>query len=624
MRRRFNTQERAVLYIAAGGHCENCGDELQPGWHSDHKHPYSKGGATDVINGSALCPTCNLRKGSKTIMTDLRPWQQEALDHYLSADKRDYLAVACPGSGKTTWALTVARTLLDRGAIGRVVVIVPSDALRIQWADHNTSGVDLRPFTGTESVDKEGYHGIVTTYQALGGVSAHLIRRAIGDHDPKRTLVILDEIHHAADNSSYGKALDFAFENAIRRLSLTGTPWRTDARERMPFVTFGENGMLEVDYSYNYGRAVRDGACRRIDFPIVDAHAAWVRDLEKKEEAVTVNRRLRGSDRSDALRTLLDASPTGKWLADVIMRAHRDLLSMRVEIPDAGGLIVAKDRSHAKKIARLLKSITGVSAPVVVSAEDEGGANVGARQAIERFRSSRDPWIIAVKMIAEGVDIPRLMVGVYATNVSTSMFFNQAVGRFVRIRPNEAVTSRMYVPPSFALWAIVQEIQRMLPQRLEESPGERERKREGAGGSLNESHYAALSSDANGLSVVRTFDGDVQGSLVGEWVGFFGTKGIPTHYATQAASSGATPPSSVSVLEAPLPVYREEEALRKEINSLAGRVANYCYGDYTAGKEVYRDLWRRFGMSVTDMPIATLREAKELLLQSFETGDRVA
>src|SRR5699024_1227133 len=108
--------------------------------------------------------------------------------------------------------------------------------------------------------------------------------------------------------------------------------------------------------------------------------------------------------------------------ADVIMRAHRDLLSMRVEIPDAGGLIVAKDRSHAKKIARLLKSITGVSAPVVVSAEDEGGTNVGARQAIERFRSSRDPWIIAVKMIAEGVDIPRLMVGVYATNVSTSMF----------------------------------------------------------------------------------------------------------------------------------------------------------------------------------------------------------
>jgi hypothetical protein len=35
-------------------------------------------------------------------------------------------------------------------------------------------------------------------------------------------------------------------------------------------------------------------------------------------------------------------------------------------------------------------------------------------------------------MVSEGVDIPRLRVGVYATTTTTELFFRQAVGRFVR------------------------------------------------------------------------------------------------------------------------------------------------------------------------------------------------
>src|SRR5699024_1280475 len=418
---------------AADGKCTSCGTELRPDWHADHVTPHSKGGATDLLNGSALCAACNLSKGSKTIMTDLRPWQQQALDTYLYSRQRDFLAVACPGAGKTTWALTLARTLIDRGDIQRVIVVVPSDALRTQWSDHTSAGVDLRPYV-EGSIDKSGYHGIVTTYQAMCGVAGGMVRNEIGATDSKRTLVILDEIHHAADASSFGQALEFALEHASRRLSLTGTPWRTDARERMPFVDFNESGMLCVDYSYDYGDAVRDGVCRRIDFPVVDAQASWMRDHERQDASLSVNRRLKGIDRSDSLRAVLDPSATGKWFADVITRAHRDLMSMRRETPDAGGLIVAKDKEHAKKIAKRLHELTGVSAPVVVSAEDgEGGSNGDARDTIERFRDSRDPWIIAVKMIAEGVDIPRLMVGIYATNVSTAMFFNQVVGRFVRV-----------------------------------------------------------------------------------------------------------------------------------------------------------------------------------------------
>src|SRR5207237_7234135 len=46
--------------------------------------------------------------------------------------------------------------------------------------------------------------------------------------------------------------------------------------------------------------------------------------------------------------------------------------------------------------------------------------------------TGREPWLVAVRMVSEGVDIPRLRVGVYATTTTTELFFRQAVGRFVR------------------------------------------------------------------------------------------------------------------------------------------------------------------------------------------------
>ena len=54
-------------------------------------------------------------------MRGLRAWQREALEKYVDEAPRDFLAVATPGAGKTTFALTVARLLLDT----RVVYLCP-------------------------------------------------------------------------------------------------------------------------------------------------------------------------------------------------------------------------------------------------------------------------------------------------------------------------------------------------------------------------------------------------------------------------------------------------------------------------------------------------------------------
>jgi hypothetical protein len=48
-------------------------------------------------------------------------------------------------------------------------------------------------------------------------------------------------------------------------------------------------------------------------------------------------------------------------------------------------------------------------------------------------------------MVSEGVDVPRLAVGVYATNASTPLFFAQAIGRYVRAR-RRGETATVFIP----------------------------------------------------------------------------------------------------------------------------------------------------------------------------------
>ena len=129
---------------------------------------------------------------------------------------------------------------------------------------------------------------------------------------------------------------------------------------------------------------------------------------------------------AQAWRTALD--PAGEWVSRVLEAADKRLTEVRRGMPDAGGLVIAGDHEDARAYAGLLRGLTG-KRPVVVLSDDKA-----ASKKISSFAASDDRWMVAVRMVSEGVDIPRLAVGVYATSVSTALFFAQAVGRFVRAR----------------------------------------------------------------------------------------------------------------------------------------------------------------------------------------------
>ena len=167
--------------------------------------------------------------------THLRAWQSAALEKYFTESPRDFLAVATPGAGKTTFALTVAAELLSRRVVDRVTVVAPTEHLKTQWAEAAArAGIPIDPtYSGRKGPTSKDYVGVAVTY---AGVAANALAHRIRTERFK-TLVILDEVHHAGDALSWGEGVREAFQPAARRLALTGTPFRSDVNP-IPFVTY--------------------------------------------------------------------------------------------------------------------------------------------------------------------------------------------------------------------------------------------------------------------------------------------------------------------------------------------------------------------------------------------------
>jgi superfamily II DNA or RNA helicase len=367
----------------------------------------------------------------------LRGWQRRALVKYLAARPKDFLAVATPGAGKTTFALRIAAELLGDGTVAQVVVVVPTEHLKTQWAQAAARfGMALDPkFSNSAAQTSSDYHGIVVTYAQ---VASHPTRHRVRTENYK-TLVIFDEIHHGGDAKTWGDAIREAYDDATRRLALTGTPFRSDDSP-IPFVTYETDGAgfqrSKADHVYGYADALADSVVRPVVFMAYSGEARW-RDSAGEEHAARLGEPLNAEQTARAWRTALN--PEGQWMPAVIAAAHKRLMQKREHVPDAGGMIIATDQTTARAYAKLLTTITGTN-PTVVLSDDPT-----ASKRISEFSDSADPWMVAVRMVSEGVDVPRLAVGVYATSASTPLFFAQAIGRFVRSRqPGE--TASIFLP----------------------------------------------------------------------------------------------------------------------------------------------------------------------------------
>ena len=382
----------------------------------------------------------------------LRQWQREALAAYETASPQDFLVTATPGAGKTTFALALATRLKSARLIDRVIVVVPTDHLRTQWADAASSvGLLLDPkLANSVGPVRADMHGYITTYAQVA--SHPMLHRARAT--AKGTLVILDEIHHAGDSLSWGEAVRTAFSEARRRVCLTGTPFRTKPDERIPFVQYeapsADEIMSVADYTYGYREALAEGVVRPVVFAAYSGTSRW---MNSAGEVLSASLSEAGTKRREdtAWRTALN--PEGKWIPHVVAAADRRLSDVRDSgMPDAAALMLATDQQTAREYAKIVKKVTGHT-PVLVLSDDPKSS-----KRIEAFNHSDDRWMVAVRQVSEGVDIVRLNVCVWTTSYRTPLFFAQAVGRVVRAR-NTKETATVFLPAVRPLLALAAEME---------------------------------------------------------------------------------------------------------------------------------------------------------------------
>ena len=524
---------------------------------------------------------------------------------YLASQPRDFLAVATPGSGKTTFALRVMAELLSSRAVEQVTVVVPTEHLKVQWARAAAAhGLALDPkFSNANATTSPEYHGVTVTYaQVAAHPTLHRVRT-----EGRRTLVIFDEIHHGGDAKTWGEAIREAFSDATRRLALTGTPFRSDDSP-IPFVTYspGADGLMhsQADHTYGYAEGLADGVVRPVVFLAYSGQARW-RDSAGEEHAARLGEPLSAEQTARAWRTALD--PSGEWMPAVISAADQRLRQLRTHVPDAGGMIIASDQTAARAYAKLLATMTSET-PTLVLSDDPGSS---AR--ITEFAESTNRWLVAVRMVSEGVDVPRLSVGIYATSASTPLFFAQAVGRFVRSRqPGESAS--IFVPsvPNLLQLASELEAQRnhvlgkphreSIDDPLDGDPATRTQTEKGD----TEKSFTSLGADAELDQVI--FDGSSFGTATPagseEEADYLGIPGLldadqmrallhrrqdeqlQKRAAQQTSSAPVGPPG------APASVHGQLRELRRELNSLVS-IAHHRTGKPHGW--IHNELRRRCG-----------------------------
>ena len=380
----------------------------------------------------------------------LRQWQVRALHRYAEADARDFLVTATPGSGKTTFALTLAGRLLAQRLVHRVIVVVPTDHLRGQWADAASGlGLWLDPdLPNAVGPVREGTLGYVATYAQVAAKPMLHRNRA----EARPSLVIMDEVHHAGDGLTWGEGLREAFDTAKRRLALSGTPFRTRADERIPFVSYEEDGdevRSIADFAYSYGDALGDGVVRPVVFAAYTGVSRWMNDAGEAYAATLGSGTKKDEDK--AWRTAL--SPTGRWVPHVIAAVDERVRAQRAAgIDDAAGIILANDQETARAYAAVAARVTGEEPAVVLSEDSDASERLSA------FTHGRTRLVVCVRMISEGVDIPRATTLGYLCSARTPLFFAQAVGRVVRARGAQE-TASVYLPAVRPLLALAAEME---------------------------------------------------------------------------------------------------------------------------------------------------------------------
>jgi superfamily II DNA or RNA helicase len=443
-RRSFSGREKAALFLAADGQCQctgcgacgpdGCGAELGPGWHADHVQPRVRGGETDVINGQALCPPCNLWKGDRVHYKDTfkpRPFQREVIQSVLdgmASGRRTTVVLASPGSGKTLAYQAAATFAYREGLADLVAVFVPRIALAQQcetsWMNRRGDGSNIGdhllfdarsrlgmirhvPNRPPLTVPGETGVGYAATYSAL--VSNPPIFDSWTRKHQRRFLLIADEAQFCgASNDDRGEGtragalITDLHDLAAHTLLLTGTPYRSDNQPLIlaEYDDPDETGKRQLQYHAraDYRDGIAEGYLRRFEAKMHDARVRW-----KQVDNTTIEYDLSAS--SADLADVLRKPEMWQSIANEVVAAVREKQNI---CPEYLGLISCMEMQDAKRVYDYLTEPGRHPGLRVLKATTDDGP--GAEQALKEFRHKGGDILVTVRKAFIGYDCPEITV----------------------------------------------------------------------------------------------------------------------------------------------------------------------------------------------------------------------
>lgn len=598
---------RNLLFVAADGKCQQCGQPLSDNWHADHVVPWSVTRKTNVHDMQALCPECNQKKG----VAMLRNHQQDLLNRAkkMASQGRfdgDYLLCnVFPGGGKSVLPVIAASEFIKARMVDRVCVVVPRLSLKRQGAlafyhevFRKLLGHQLEIMeAGNEPDPSRGTAGYITTYQAIAADSAGINALEFRRH---RYLLVLDEIHHVAAGEMLHRSLTPLWDSAAFRLALTGTVDRNEG-DRIAFLEYEEpeEGRLypRQHIRYRLSQAIAERANIPITFEHVDAEVRYIDRDGQQVWLGTLN--ASEADARDGIWAALNSSYAEQLLARCVNHWRQWKLSkQRSQL-----LAVCASIRQAKRAASVLKSL-GVDSDIAVSDDDR------AQEVIKRFREQRLPdALVTVQMCYEGLDVPPLTHLACLTHIRSFPWLMQMFARVMRFDPDggpwEGQHAFAFVPDDPLMQRAIDYIRR------EQALGIEEIKNAGNKGSKSDKDPASaivpLSSGATRERASGLSDEDdlsyAETAQVKSLMAEFQVYGSPLnvarllrrHSGSGGQATSPVPPGSASVST---PKDREE-ALRSSIQTALNRIDHA--GNYEPGTMNKRAMTEFGGKSRTEM-----------------------
>lgn len=471
-KRFLSDSEKAECLAAAGYQCQGDGcsnrDLRSHPYDFHHIKLHSEFGMTTRYNTKVLCLPCHKeahRRSNIEVFTEsgwesLRQWQKTAIDRFIECeDEKTFVLEAAPGAGKSRFAAFASQYALDQMGISHVVFIAP-------WLPILTSvKKNFQPLS-LEVRDKFHYdkkRGVLQrmplvditldTYAGFCNQTTVDVIEAWQKSDGFNFMLILDELHHTNTVSGkWGPYVERVAAMASKLVVMSGTYFRSDNRP-IAFLEY-ENEKPKTQFSIGFTECVRERYTRQVSFRFHDPKIEILRTEDKKTTWRNLSKIPQSSAKMQSVAKREVLSTSCQHIDKLIEDAWIELVAIRRKWPDAACLVVCRSGSHGEEeraihaVEARIKTLTG-QRPEVVTSDDST-----SRGRLDSFANSSEPFLCAIRMVSEGVDIPRIRMVLFLSYTDSEMLFRQIVGRCCRyIDGKEDDTAALVILPKFRVMA---------------------------------------------------------------------------------------------------------------------------------------------------------------------------